>query len=370
MKHISKSIVLVGGGHAHMTIMSKTHEVTKRGHRLILISPSPYQYYSGMGPGMLAGNYRPEDIRFNVKNMVERGGGRFVEDSVVEIRAQERLLILKTGEAIEYDIVSFNIGSLVSEDKGDDVSEGIFTVKPIYNLYRAREMIIDWPEKAPLRIITIGGGPAAVEVTGCAWALIRSRGLDASFVIVAGGRLLKKFPERMREIVFKTFRKRGIRIIEGLRAKVAGRNKVELENGDVLRGDIIFISTGVRPPELFTRSNLSVGPDGGLLVNEYLQSVVHPEIFGGGDCIYFKPLPLEKVGVYAVRENPVLFHNILAATEGRALMKFNPGGRYLLVFNIGDRKGVFWRNSLIFNGKTAFLIKDYIDRRFIRKFRI
>ncbi len=370
MAHEGKSIVLVGGGHAHMTILSKTREIIKRGHRLVLISPSPYQYYSGMGPGMLAGDYRPEDIRFNVKGMVELGGGRFIEDSVVEIRAQERLLILKSGGTIEYDVVSFNIGSLVSEDKGHDASEGVFTVKPIYNLYRAREMMIDWPENAPLRIITIGGGPAAVEVTGCAWALTKSKRLDASFVIVAGGRLLKKFPERMREIVFKTFRKRGIRIIEGLRAKAAGRNKVELENGDTLMADINFISTGVRPPELFTRSNLSVGPDGGLLVNEYLQSVEHPEVFGGGDCIYFKPEPLEKVGVYAVRENPVLFHNILAMAEGGELKRFDPKGGYLLVFNLGERIGVFWKNSLIFNGKTAFLIKDYIDRRFIRRFRI
>ena len=56
-----------------------------------------------------------------------------------------------------------------------------------------------------------------------------------------------------------------------------------------------------------------LGPDGGLRVNEYLQSVDHPEVFGGGDCIYFEDRPMDKVGVYAVRENPVLYHNLKAA---------------------------------------------------------
>ena len=58
---------------------------------------------------------------------------------------------------------------------------------------------------------------------------------------------------------------------------------------------------GVRPNPIFKNSGLATGPDGGLRVNEYLQSIDHPEMFGGGDCIYFEKQPLDKVGVYAVR---------------------------------------------------------------------
>jgi NADH dehydrogenase FAD-containing subunit len=41
--------------------------------------------------------------------------------------------------------------------------------------------------------------------------------------------------------------------------------------------------------------------------------VAYPEIFGGGDCISFEKKPLDKVGVYAVRQNPILYTNLLAA---------------------------------------------------------
>ncbi len=128
------------------------------------------------------------------------------------------------------------------------------------------------------------------------------------------------------------------------------------------------MAPGVKPSTIFEESGLPAGPDKGLLVNKYLQSVKYPEIFGGGDCIYFKDQPLDKVGVYAVRENPVLLHNLMAALKGNDLKTFDPGPEYLLIFNMGDGLGVFKKKWLVFAGKIAFMIKDYIDRRFMTKF--
>ncbi len=84
--------------------------------------------------------------------------------------------------------------------------------------------------------------------------------------------------------------------------------------------------------------------------------------------IYFNERPLEKVGVYAVRQNPVLYHNLMASLEGHALRAFDPGKDYLLIFNMGERTGVLKKNRLVFGGRLAFLIKHHIDRRFMRKF--
>ena len=75
-----------------------------------------------------------------------------------------------------------------------------------------------------------------------------------------------------------------------------------------------------------------------------------------------------KVGVYAVRQNPVLYHNLVARLEGDALMPFDPGGDYLLIFNLGGGVGVLKKRWLEFGGRPAFLIKDYIDRKFMREF--
>jgi len=144
--------------------------------------------------------------------------------------------------------------------------------------------------------------------------------------------------------------------------------EVSLESGETHPADLIFLARGVKPSRMFADSNLPTGPDGGLLVNQYLQCTQYPEIFGGGDCIYFEDDPLDKVGVYAVRQNPILFANLMAALEGSPLQPFDPGGNYLLIFNLGDGTGILNKGIWRLTGKLAFTIKDYIDRKFIRAF--
>ena len=141
-----------------------------------------------------------------------------------------------------------------------------------------------------------------------------------------------------------------------------------LESGESFNTDVIFLAVGVKPSSIFKESDLPIGPDGGLRVNQYLQCTEYPEFFGGGDCIYFKNQPLDKVGVYAVRENPVLYQNLMASIEAKALQPFDHGGDYLLIFNMGDGTGVLSKKGIVFGGRLAFKIKDYIDRKFMNKF--
>jgi NADH dehydrogenase FAD-containing subunit len=133
---------------------------------------------------------------------------------------------------------------------------------------------------------------------------------------------------------------------------------------------MIFVATGIRPSPLFRNSGLPTGEDGGLLVNDFLQCVDHPELFGGGDCISLAGSPLARVGVYAVRQNRPLHRNLVAFLEGRPLQRFDPGGGYLLILNLGDRMGLFRRSGIVWSGGLAFRLKDYLDTRFMRKFQV
>jgi hypothetical protein len=58
----------------------------------------------------------------------------------------------------------------------------------------------------------------------------------------------------------------------------------------------------------------------------------------------------------------------MASLEGAELLPFDPGGDYLLIFNMGDGTGVLRKNWILFGGSLAFTIKDYIDRKFMKKF--
>jgi hypothetical protein len=76
------------------------------------------------------------------------------------------------------------------------------------------------------------------------------------------------------------------------------------------------------------------------------------------------------VGVYAVRENPILHHNLTAALEGGTMTVFTPQPHYLLIFNMGNGKGIYWKKGWVWEGRLAFLLKDYIDRKFMREFQL
>ena len=75
----NKRLVFVGGGHAHLFSLYNSHRFVKQGIETLLVAPNRYHYYSGMGPGMLSRMYEPDQVRFDVKNIIESRGGIFVE---------------------------------------------------------------------------------------------------------------------------------------------------------------------------------------------------------------------------------------------------------------------------------------------------
>jgi NADH dehydrogenase FAD-containing subunit len=367
---MGKHLVLVGGGHAHMTVLLNLDSFIQRGHRVTLIAPGPYHYYSGMGPGLLAGIYRPQDVRFHVQKMVEDRGGVFIQDRVVRVNADRRILVLKSDTEIEYDVVSFNTGSYVPADDSMPVLQTVYPVKPVENMFSARRAVLTRLTSGSARLIVIGGGAAALEVCGNLWRLVRDNEGTAAIAMLAGRRFLANLPEGARRRAVRSLVGRKIDIVEGVNVGRLADGCAVLEDGRDYRFDLALLAWGIRPSTLFRDSGLPAGGDGGLLVNTYLQSVAYPEIFGGGDCIFFKERPLDRVGVYAVRQNPILFQNLSAAVEERELSAFQPQREYLLIFNLGDGRGIFWKRNWVWEGRLAFFLKDYIDRQFMRKFQV
>ena len=367
---MGKHLVVVGAGHAHLTVLKNLKEFKESGHRVTVVSSSPRHYYSGMGPGMLSGIYRPEEIRFNVKKMSEDRGADFVEDNVVKICSQEKKIDLHSGDEISYDVLSLNTGSYVPAQEAMPADESVFTVKPIEKLLMARRRIIEDLQDKDLKITVVGGGPTGVEVAGNLERLAKNESGRCRITLVAGTRLLSEFKRRVRKHALKSLTSRHVRVIEDARVAVVKDRKTELSNGDVLENDYVFMAVGVKPSSLFIDSGLPAGQDGGMLVNKFLQSVAYPELFGGGDCISFEPRPLAKVGVYAVRQNPILLHNLLNTLNGGALQEFVPQDTFLLALNMGDGTAVVRWHSLVWGGKPGFALKNYLDRKFMKTFQV
>jgi NADH dehydrogenase FAD-containing subunit len=371
---MGKQLVFIGAGHAHLTAITNMARYTGDGHKVTVISAGSYHYYSGMGPGMLSGIYKPQEIRFNVKQLTESRGGEFIEDIVVSVDPDKRIIQLKSGKTAAYDVLSFNTGSEIATGPVDASYDNIFKVKPIENMFTARCKIIEALKKGPVNIAVLGGGPAGIEMANNAWRITADMNAQnhSKITMISKGKILHRFTPRVRKLAAKSMNAKGIILKEDIPVKGNTREKILLEDGSEIPFDFAFIATGTKPADLFKQSGIPTGQDGGLLVNEYLHSPKYPEIFGGGDCISFQPRPLDKVGVFAVRENPILLQNLHAAlSDGKVPFQiFKPQKVYLLILNMGNDTAIFNRKSLTFGGKFAFKLKDRIDRKFMKLFQV
>lgn len=365
-----KQVLLCGAGHAHLPAVEWIPRYRALGARVAVVSRSPFHYYSGMGAGLLSGTYTPDETRFDLRRMVESRGGVFVQDRVVGIDADGRCIRLAGGGRLTFDVASFNLGSEPSTGTMDLTHGSVLPVRPLENLNGARALVVELARASsePLALAVVGGGAAGVEIAGGLCALALRSGLRTKITLVSRGPILPRFPGSVRRAALKSMARRGITVLEG--GGVAGNtaDTLILTDGGRLPFQLALVAMGGAPASLFRDAGLTTGPDGGLLVDHHLQTPGYPYLFGGGDCISFRDRTLDKVGVYAVREGPILAANLAAWLDGKTMSRYVPQTSYLQLVNQGDGTALHNRRSRLSGSRYAFWLKDRIDREFMARF--
>lgn len=364
----SKRLLLVGGGHAHLGLLKTIADLKEHGVETLLLSPEPKHPYSGMAPGLVGAQYGAGQINFPVRQLIESAGGSFIEGAAARCDPEARVLYTTAGEELDYDVVSFNVGSvvptepLVPQEEADAVGDSIFPAKPVSCLELASKRI--GGGDPPRRVCVVGGGPGGVELAAnIKWRL----GAESHVSLYAGSQVVPRRSAGFRRGVRDRLENLGVEVHTDTRVSGVRRDRLILTDRTV-PAEMIILATGVRPPKLFEKSGLPTGKQGGLLVDRYLRSVEYPSVFGGGDCIELRDAPLEKVGVYAIRETKYLNRNIRASLLGGSMREFSEGGEYLLICNLADGYGVGEKRGIVFRGGLVGRLKDGIDRRFMRKY--
>jgi NADH dehydrogenase FAD-containing subunit len=368
-----KRVILVGAGHAHLYTLKHASAVTDRGYEFVLIAPGDF-WYSGLATGMLGGHYPPSLDRIDVGALATRGGGRFVNDYVTRLDWRNRTLHLASGPPVTYDALSLNLGSETPAIEGEqERGERCFAVKPIHRLWDLHTTIKERlcnKTSPPPRVLIAGSGATAFELAANILKLGHDHGGKLSVTILAsGGEVLKQLPRRAASALERSLHKRGLMVMRKSRAKTITDEAIITEAGERHGYDLLVNATGLKPPSLAREAGLPTTDDGAMVVDECLRSPVDPAIHGGGDCIAFDGGKLPKVGVYAIRQAPVLRHNLLAALMGNRPERFRPQSRYLWIINLGDGTGLAVRGTLWWQGRSAFRLKDWIDRRFLSLYR-
>ena len=367
-----KQIVLVGAGHPNLLIAKGAAEFTARGIELTLIDPGKF-WYSGMATGMLSGQYIKDDDTIDAQRLIESRGGRFISERVNRVVAEQKLLVLDDGTHVSYDVASINIGSAVDTQKIDGVDEFGWTIKPIANLLRLREVIqAHIAKNRSVKIVVIGGGAAGCEVIANIAALCRDQFENGELMLLnAGYFLLAHHSQSASQKIERVLSKLGVQVWSLLGKVIAiDEHLITFEDGSTITtGDFNIFATGLRGKTLQGLESVLYDSSDGIPVDDTLQFVDDPNVFAAGDCANMINHKLPKVGVFGVRQAKVLKHNLIAKLAQQPLKKYQPQRKYLLILNLGNRRGLAMRGNLHWYGRLSYWLKDWIDQRFMSQFR-
>lgn len=352
-------IVLAGGGHGHINILKSLARSARGHHEYILISDYRYQYYSGMLPGFLEGIYTEREISFDVEALCHSAGVRFVPDKILSVDAEQKRVETTNG-IFPYDFLSMNLGSSPVRALGDLPPNAVYA-KPIANLVSA-SLQIARPDVN--NIVVVGAGAAGAELV----LSLSATYPEKHFTLVGSERLLPRFSAKTREMFLQILNSRKIEYLTQ-RVQAVDTNTVYLPEA-CLPHDFTIVATGVAGPEIHWKG-FQVNARNQVIVDDTLRA--DPFTVAMGDMVQLAEHPnLPMAGVFAIREAPVLQHNLFSLigssgeTESYSKLKqYIPQQNYLAILNIGHKMAILNRGEWSWKGRIPWVIKDWIDRRYM-----
>lgn len=368
---MKKRLVLVGGGHAHLSVLRALAKNRSPGVAVTLITPSAYQNYSGMLPGWVAGHYTRTDRRIDLRPLALAAGARLMLEQVAGMDAARRCVGLATGRHLEYDLLSLDVGSETDTSWLETLGDRLLPVKPLDNFFAAWPKILAQAKaRSDYRLVVVGAGAAGVEIALAAHHAFARAAVPGRVDLVASDSgILARHVKRVQARVQRYAQRAGLGLhfVRG----VGMQDGVLLADGRLLQADHVIAATDARPPVWLGLSNLSLDQRGYIQVDRHHRSVSHPNVFAVGDVCARQDTAMPRSGVhavYAVHAGPVLAKNLLAVLKGRPLAAYRPKPRSLYLLSCGPRYAVASWGRWSAEGEWVWRWKDWIDRRYIRRF--
>ncbi len=363
------TIVLVGGGHAHLSVlrMFEHYRGALAGCKLVLISQNRAHFYSGMLPGWIAGHYRQSQCQIDLHTLASRAGATFIVGTVERLDPVAKTVTMADGRALTFDHVSLDIGSDTDVRQLTQLGDRMTAVKPLGRFFDA------WPDiataalqAANYRLAIVGGGAAAVELAlACRHALRNGHDTVGIQVVTDQGGVLASFTQSVRRRAVERLAVAGVKVVVG--PGVATSDGLQVNN-TTLNADRFLAATGARAPGWLRSTGLRLNDDGYVLVDAYHRSLSHPDIYAAGDVCARQDVAMARSGVHAVHAGPVVGANLLAECGIGQAVTYVPKRRSLYILACGPKYAIVSWGPLSAQGRWAWYLKDIIDRRFVGRF--
>ncbi len=361
-------LLLVGAGHAHLHLVTHAADLVRAGYRVRLLAPRTFDY-SGVAAATAAGENLPGFGQVDVGALAARGGVAHHEGVLVGIDLDAGVAVADDGTRIPFAVVSLNIGSSVAPTSMT-VGEGVLRVKPLSSLAgldaRLRALTSENDGLGDgARVTVVGSGSSGLEVAA---RLSLRPDVAAVSLLEAGSEIGADLPPGARRRLARLLSARRVTSRTGCAVTHLDQRSARCADGRLFAHDLAVLATGLGAPDVVREVGL--GDRGGVPVRATLQHRDHDHVYAAGDCALFLPGPLPRIGVHGVRQGPVLLASLLARAAGTPLPVYSPPRRALSVLDLGAGTGLAVRGRGWWLGRSALLLKRWIDRRWLRQYQV
>ena len=315
-------IIIIGGVAGGATTAARIRRVDETAE-IILLEKGKYISYANCGLPYYIGGVIEERDKLFVQTP-EAFSTRFrvdvrTENEAIFIDRKRKTVTIRQSSEDTYEesydklVISTGASPVRPPLPGIDLS-GIFTLRNVTDTDRIKEYI---KSHAPRKAVVVGAGFIGLEMA----ENLHAQGAKVS-IVEMGNQVMAPIDFSMASLVHQHLMDKGVNLyLEQAVASFSrdGRGlKVTFKNSQSISADIVILSIGVRPETNLARAaELTIGPAGGIAVNDYLQTS-DESIYAIGDAIEFRhPITgkpwLNYLAGPANRQGRIVADNVLGA---------------------------------------------------------
>ncbi|MCU9612814.1 NAD(P)/FAD-dependent oxidoreductase [Caldibacillus lycopersici] len=380
-------VVILGAGYGGLLTAVRLQKlVGVNDAEITLINKNDYHYETTWLHEASAGTLHHDRVRYNIADVINRSKVNFVQDSVEEIKADEKKVILSNGE-VTYDYLVVALGG-ESETFGiKGLKENAFTITSVDSSRQIREHIeyqfatysaeADKQEER-LSIVVGGAGFTGIEFLGelvnripqlCKEYEIEQSKVNI-YCVEAAPMALPGFDPGLVSYATALLEKKGVEFNIGTAIKECTPEGVLVAKGDeeprLIKAGTVVWAAGVRGNEVIEKSGFE-NIRGRVTVDSHLRMPAHEDIFILGDCSAVineeNNRPFPPTAQIAMQQAVLTAKNIASLIQGKNDLKEFTFDNKGTVCSLGehDAIGVVFGKKL--TGFSASFMKKVIDNR-------
>ncbi|HXZ05792.1 MAG TPA: FAD-dependent oxidoreductase [Ktedonobacteraceae bacterium] len=236
----------------------------------------------------------------SIPQMLRHTNIQFIQGRVTSIDPEQHQIVVmdqQQMQQLKYDYLVYALGSSTDRQSVPGVAEYAYTLAPNGPLSAAalREMLPSVQAKHG-QVVICGGGATGIETAGevaNAYPDIRVR------LVTQGscGQFLGKY---VANSIRRSLTRLGVEIIDHTTVTAVREHSVAIDQGSDIPYDFCLWMGGFVAPPLAREAGLEVNERNQIVVDPYLRSISHPEIYAIGDAAHPLEVPGAPVRMSAV----------------------------------------------------------------------